>query len=833
MYDCEETDFTTPSAFYDYDISSGQNADGRWRTGITGINSESNYGTSRNGQTTWKSYRDVLAFGNANCGTGMANYKFDDVYLNKNNTSTGSGGTFGLASSLSDGKIVYNEWIVAPKLFNDGFANGKHPYENSSLTFRKVGDTYTLSAASVNGVGSIDGLQDFFHPSPDTRVYENILTNDFWPLDNATDRTDPNIGGATIGYQGFASVDGISGTWSGEALNFPPSDDGNAHNCFFGMQYAVTFTLSEDYIGPLEYYFFGDDDMWVFLDDKLVCDIGGVHISMGEYVNLWDYLEKGKAGEHTLTFFYTERGASGSTCHMNFTLPSVSGVNIEQKTAQLRVEKKVLGEADPNKEFNFRIQFFDSNGNPVLDDYAYTRYNADGTPQGGNLIVRDGDEFNLRAGEYILIDYLPYGLRYTITETVDAGYTVTNTVNGVLHDGAAASGTVIIDAANTVTFTNTRNTVGFQLQKLDPDKEPLSGAEFTLADSSGSLVNAVKNEDGSYTVPASATEQVVDKGEYYIAAAADQSYVLAQDIGSAKYDAKLQKKTGAASQQFRVYRQSDGSYSFLCLGSTNGKNMWLDLDGGKLENGTLVHFWDNDYTPTDHDNQKWFLVMNDDGSLTFKPRVAVLNKSNAVMDINTGILQEDQKIQLWEGNNTNAQKWVLVPVNSTAAPSTTQTFQVNAQGMLSITGLLPGTYTLTEKTVPSGCIGLDGPVTIHVDAAGKVTVSGSPLVTADGNNVVRMTNQYQPRELTLEKKVQNSDTTEAFSFTELHGKWGIACRADGFPVQRAEYRTAVHPLQRPGDHLGGRTQGFRAVLQERGEHSSDRGRRLLHVHHEG
>ncbi|MDD6721911.1 MAG: CHAP domain-containing protein, partial [Clostridiales bacterium] len=71
------------TTFYDYNISSGKNADGRWCTGTTGINIESNYGTSRNGQRDWRSGADIFAFGNANCGTGMSGYLFDGSTLNK------------------------------------------------------------------------------------------------------------------------------------------------------------------------------------------------------------------------------------------------------------------------------------------------------------------------------------------------------------------------------------------------------------------------------------------------------------------------------------------------------------------------------------------------------------------------------------------------------------------------------------------------------------------------------------------------------------------------------------------------------------------------------
>ena len=99
------------------------------------------------------------------------------------------------------------------------------------------------------------------------------------------------------------------------------SDAGN-HNYFFGMRYDVTFKIG-DYVGPLNYTFTGDDDLWVVLDGKkIVIDLGGIHQVAKKEVNLWDYVKHKDENEHTLTILYMERGAYESNCQMEFTLPS-------------------------------------------------------------------------------------------------------------------------------------------------------------------------------------------------------------------------------------------------------------------------------------------------------------------------------------------------------------------------------------------------------------------------------------------------------------------------------------------------------------------------------
>lgn len=115
------------------------------------------------------------------------------------------------------------------------------------------------------------------------------------------------------------------------------------------MRYDIEFTIG-DYVGPLNYSFTGDDDLWVILDGrKVVVDLGGIHKAVTGETNLWNKLgldpstslsEEQKSQKHTLTILYMERGGCESNCDMKFTLPSARVITVnEQKKTKFEFEK--------------------------------------------------------------------------------------------------------------------------------------------------------------------------------------------------------------------------------------------------------------------------------------------------------------------------------------------------------------------------------------------------------------------------------------------------------------------------------------------------------------
>lgn len=278
-------DFQGPTSFYDYTVKAGYK-DGTYysfnmlgddvkydvnnvKQKITSGTQDQNYDSYKYGFTVDSGY-DAEEGGNK-------------IKATVNGYNRNVRRTEGLLKEVEkDGTVKFN--YPEPGFFvdNDETVPGTETYlrkviKDYKLVFDQNGDSYKLTRV-INKEG-------------------NELTkagNDFFPLDN------------------------VSRNEESENVN---------HNYFFGMRYDVTFKIG-DYVGPLNYTFTGDDDLWVVLDgDKIVIDLGGIHDASKKTVDLWKDIGKNlssedKEKEHTLTILYMERGAYKSNCEMEFTLPS-------------------------------------------------------------------------------------------------------------------------------------------------------------------------------------------------------------------------------------------------------------------------------------------------------------------------------------------------------------------------------------------------------------------------------------------------------------------------------------------------------------------------------
>lgn len=482
IYDEKVSSQEFSADFYDYNITDGycyksmddadkqqneetsQPSSGKVYTNTKeqGINSSSNYEDSGS----------KLAFGNVNTGTGLGqSQKWNSNYINKYNDRSFQGCTFGLVEKLDgDGDIVYAEGVVAPKLFGEGDAEGKETISGSDdtvLQFDRSGDTYTLTGVSGGGLSTLSGLDKFNNPKTGDKTYRDIWTNNFWPVDGLEYCKGKDIlfGDAGKVAERFhskseTSENGNPAETETIANTYPVSDDGKDHNSYFGMSYEIEFELDDDYVGPLEYLFFGDDDMWVFLDGELVCDIGGVHSSVGEYVDLWDYVSKDRkeAETHTLKFFYTERGASGSTCFMQFTIPGVTAAQT-YRTGSLEVKKDAYSALSDGgkvnlidagtKEYEFQVKLGTNEActTPLVSEYPYFVCDAEGKVVKRGVSSEaigqdDGSELlivKLKDEETLKIAYLPVGCYYQVQE-VNVPGNLTAKVDG--EEGSLAAGTV-------------------------------------------------------------------------------------------------------------------------------------------------------------------------------------------------------------------------------------------------------------------------------------------------------------------------------------------------------------------------------------------------------
>lgn len=183
--------------------------------------------------------------------------------------------------------------------------------------------------------------------------------------------------------------------------------NGETENLCFGMTIDFDFIMPKD--GKINgndmvFNFQGDDDVWVFIDDVLVLDLGGVHDNYEGSINFQTgavYVEKvketgdpqnttisamfQKAGKswdasdyknHELKFFYLERGEGGSNCTIEFNMPPIpkGTINFQKEIAYRNV--KDVSDID----FKFKT-FVNYGGTSSESDYKlytgpYEVYNA-------------------------------------------------------------------------------------------------------------------------------------------------------------------------------------------------------------------------------------------------------------------------------------------------------------------------------------------------------------------------------------------------------------------------------------------------------------------------
>lgn len=371
-----------------------------------------------------------------------------------------------VGDKLVDGKMVDPEDsnVVLPYFSGEAI----HPYKNGSEidNNKNLSEYYNGLQFPFKQTKDKNGVITYSYDSgKDYAVYYNFEKNCFYESPEHIKNETTNDG--TAPEDGFYPLN-------------KPGDPRKAVNMGFGTEFTIPFTLSKD--GKINgqditFNFTGDDDVWVFIDDYLVLDMGGAHRMASGTI---DFAEKNVTVEsaftpdksttaawkdgatranqtsekrtkkftqiktegkntfedimaddskvHTLKMFYMERGMFDSNMSVSFNFSSIpSGLTLSKDVDTKPVNDGLKSVVETKDNFDFTVKDNDT----TRTEYTYEKdYNGTGTERNtttDGVVEGLADNVYAKNFEYTEADDngnkgLIIGTGFTITETENSNY---------------------------------------------------------------------------------------------------------------------------------------------------------------------------------------------------------------------------------------------------------------------------------------------------------------------------------------------------------------------------------------------------------------------------
>lgn len=481
---------------------------------------------------------------------------------------SGSGGVnAGHKFQFNDGKGdgPLNQWTggtsprpgIVNNTLSDGYPKLSEALGDESLRylFDSSAQTGKTSHFGVTGLLKVQGGYYVYDSSENYAAY-NADKNAFdiygtWGIDKVGD----------LSHQGqffpFDAADKVFKEENGQLVQTGIKADntgdsryngGKPVNHHFGLSMSTRFVQPKGGLtnnnNDMTFEFAGDDDVWVFIDDVLVGDIGGIHNRASLSINFHTgdikvndnyngtlkskYQEAGKAGDtswegntfaddtnHTLKFFYLERGATDSNMELKFnlvTVPESDIIKFDQDGKFVQSAEFALYKTDEN----FTDTTNDKNallGSGTTDEAGHLTLTNDDD----NGVINFDDLYNKNHGNkyYLLKETrVPEGYRSSLTATggsMQLEYVPASAENGaggvIINRGGMDADSVVwktgafAGAKETITAPVNVYKADDDLTKSDETVNLKSGILFAVVLKRDKSANAdIKNQNNWYAV---------------------------------------------------------------------------------------------------------------------------------------------------------------------------------------------------------------------------------------------------------------------------------------------------------------------------------------------